>query len=63
MLIKVNTVPCPETVHDEDLINILGVYVCVCVCVDLGVEKVNLREPYRQPHIGNLLDSRDQDEA
>jgi len=47
MPIKINIVLCPETLNDiPNTLNILA---------DTGIKKVNLREPYGQPHIGSPL--------
>lgn len=42
---KVNIVLCPETVGE--------IYETCELLSELGVKKINLREPYGQPHIGN----------
>lgn len=48
--IKVNIVLCPETVNDDllDTIDKLNI---------LGIKRINLREPYGQPHIGDPLEN------
>jgi len=46
--LKVNIVLCPE--NQGDLLTTIGKLAI------LGIAKVNLREPYGQPHIGNPLD-------
>lgn len=48
MDIKINVVLCPETV-DQDI------YKTLQALQKLGIRRVNLREPYGQPHIGNPL--------
>lgn len=47
--LKVNIVLCPETVYSGDLIKTIQ------SLVDLGIKRINLREPYGQPHIGNPM--------
>ena len=49
MSVKINIVLCPETVTSNDIYNTLD------VLASIGVKKVNLREPYGQPHIGSPL--------
>lgn len=46
---KLNVVMCPETVKSNDIFNTLD------KAASLGIKKVNFREPYGQPHIGNPL--------
>jgi hypothetical protein len=47
--VKLNVVLCPETVESDDFINTLD------IASTLGISKVNLREPYGQPRIGDPL--------
>ena len=49
--LKINTVLCPETVNSGDVFN------TIYQLADLGIQTINLREPYGQPHIGNPLSS------
>lgn len=48
--VKLNVVMCPETVDSGDILKTLD------KASELGIKKVNLREPYGQPHIGNPLE-------
>lgn len=48
---KLNIVLCPEIIENEDVLRTLGI-----LSELTGCEKVNLREPYGQPHIGNPLE-------
>jgi pyruvate-formate lyase-activating enzyme len=48
--VKVNVVLCPETVTNGDYIKTLF------TLAESGIEVVNLREPYGQPHIGDPLE-------
>lgn len=45
MPIKVNVVLCPETISGD-------VFRTLDILKDIGVTRVNLREPYGQPHLG-----------
>lgn len=47
--IKVNIILGPENAKTDDLTKTLD------KLADLGIKKVNLREPYGQPHVGNPL--------
>lgn len=47
--VKLNVVMCPETVNTNDILKTLD------EAASLGIQKVNLREPYGQPHIGDPL--------
>ncbi len=47
--LKVNIVLGPENCYQDDLIQTLH-YLC-----NLGVPRINLREPYGQPHVGNPM--------
>ncbi len=45
--VKINAVLCPETVDNRDLMRTIG------QAAQAGFNKVNVREPYGQPHIGD----------
>ena len=45
--VKINAVLCPETMEDKDLLRTIG------QVAQSGYDKVNVREPYGQPHIGD----------
>lgn len=47
--IKLNVVLCPETVQSGDIL------ATIATAGHLGISRVNLREPYGQPHIGDPL--------
>lgn len=47
--IKANVVLCPETVDSGDI------FKTIIRLADAGIEKINLREPYGQPHVGNPM--------
>lgn len=49
--VKVNVVLGPENVRTGD------VFKTLTLLSELGIEKVNIREPYGQPHVGNPLES------
>jgi len=54
--LKINVVLCPETLsdgHNSDLVKTLD------ILNSKGIRKVNLREPYGQPHIGDPLEALD----
>ena len=48
--IKINIVLGPENVHSGDL------FKTIKTLASIGIKKVNLREPYGQPHVGNPLE-------
>jgi MoaA/NifB/PqqE/SkfB family radical SAM enzyme len=45
--LKANVVLCPETVQSGDIFNTID------TCLEAGIQVVNFREPYGQPHIGD----------
>lgn len=45
--VKVNVVLGPENADD--------VFETIVRCIDLGIKKINLREPYGQPHVGDPM--------
>ena len=47
VFLKLNVVLCPETVNSGDI------YATVHAAEELGIEKINFREPYGQTHIGD----------
>lgn len=47
--LKLNVVLCPETVNTGDIFS------TIWVASIFGINKINFREPYGQPHIGNPL--------
>ncbi len=49
MDIKINVVMGPENVNNGDIFNTLN------RLIHMGVRRVNLREPYGQPHIGDPM--------
>ena len=51
MNVKVNIVLCPETVDSGD------VFRTIEALAEMGVRRINLREPYGQPHIGDPIDN------
>jgi len=48
--IKVNIVLCPETVETGDVLD------TIYRLARMGIQTINVREPYGQPHIGNPLE-------
>lgn len=51
---KVNIVLGPENIHGDHP----DIYDTILRCKDIGIKRINLREPYGQPHIGNPLEGR-----
>ena len=49
--LKINVVLGPENVKSGDI------FLTLDACAEAGVSRVNLREPYGQPHIGNPLEN------
>lgn len=53
--IKVNVVLGPENTANRTFDESSDVYKTIQMCSDLKIERVNLREPYGQPHVGDPL--------